>query len=166
MTKRREGNGPYQVEVLHVFNYPYTPEYKSIRVFEDRDWRGAFFRFGLSMGISGLEFLGQIASFERRLRGAAPSSLALPYPFRTWPGTGMGADRDKREVRKILYFEQYSGAILRILMYGEVDKIKLGKTYYCQVGVTFCPKTKVFTFKRKHGVEVGIIVVHLFIELR
>ena len=43
----------------------------------------SFFRLGLSMGFSKLEFLGQIAPFERRLRGVAPTPLALPYPFRT-----------------------------------------------------------------------------------
>ena len=42
-----------------------------------------YFRLGLSMGCSELEFLGQIASFERRLRGVAPTPLALPYPSRT-----------------------------------------------------------------------------------
>ena len=30
--------------------------------------------------------------------------LALPYPFRTLPGSGMGAERDKREIAKNLYF--------------------------------------------------------------
>ena len=35
------------------------------------------------MGPSELEFLGQIASFERRLRGAALTPLAMPYPFGT-----------------------------------------------------------------------------------
>ena len=43
-----------------------------------------------------LEFLGQIASFERRLRGTAPTPLVLPYPFRTSTWTRMGAERDKR----------------------------------------------------------------------
>ena len=42
----------------------------------------------------------------------------------------MEAERDKRKVRKFLYFERYSPVILRILMYGEVDKIKLGKTLF------------------------------------
>ena len=42
-----------------------------------------FFRLGLSIRCSELEFLGQTASFERRLRGAAPTPLALPYPFGT-----------------------------------------------------------------------------------
>ena len=42
----------------------------------------------------------------------------------------MEAERDKREVRKFLYFERYSPVILRILMYGEVDEIKLGKTLF------------------------------------
>ena len=65
-----------------------------------------FFRLGLSMGFLKPEFPGQIASYERRLRGAAPTPLALPYPFRTWPGSGMGAERDKREVAKVLYIEE------------------------------------------------------------
>ena len=56
------------------------------------------------MGFSKLEFLGQIAPFERRLRGAAPMPLVLPYPFRTCPESVMGIERDKREVAKILYF--------------------------------------------------------------
>ena len=42
----------------------------------------------------------------------APSSgktpLTLPYPFRFWPGSGTWAERDKREVRKILYFRRYT----------------------------------------------------------
>ena len=33
--------------------------------------------------IRGTGILGQIASFERRLREAAPTPLALPCPFRT-----------------------------------------------------------------------------------
>ena len=33
--------------------------------------------------ILGTGTFGQIASFELRLRGAAPTPLALPYPFRT-----------------------------------------------------------------------------------
>ena len=42
----------------------------------------------------------------------------------------MNAERDKREARKMLYFERYSSVFLRILVYGEVDKIKLGKTQF------------------------------------
>ena len=42
----------------------------------------------------------------------------------------MDAERDKREARKMLYFERYSPVILRLLMYGEVAKIKLGKTLF------------------------------------
>ena len=45
---------------------------------------------------------------ETRPRGAAQTPLALPYPFRTWPGSGTWAERDKREVRKFLYFGQYT----------------------------------------------------------
>ena len=64
----------------------------------------------------------------------------------------MDAERDKREARKILYFERYSPVILRILMYEEVDKIKLGKTYYFQIGVIFCPKTNNNIYcKKNHG---------------
>ena len=46
-------------------------------------FRSGVFFLGLRMGFSELEFFGQTASFERRLRGAAPTPLALPYPFRT-----------------------------------------------------------------------------------
>ena len=42
----------------------------------------------------------------------------------------MGAERDKREARKKMRFERYSPVILRILMYGEVDKIELGETLF------------------------------------
>ena len=34
--------------------------------------------------ILGTGIFGKKASFERRLRGAAQTPLALPYPFRTW----------------------------------------------------------------------------------
>ena len=82
------------------------------------------------MGFSELEFLDQIASFERLLRGEAPTPLALPYPFCTSTYTWIDAERDKREVRKKMYFERCSPVIIRILMYGEVDNIKLGKTLF------------------------------------
>ena len=42
----------------------------------------------------------------------------------------MEAERDKRQVREKMNFERYSPVILRILMYGEVDKIKLSKTIF------------------------------------
>ena len=45
---------------------------------------GVWFRFGRSMGFLELEFLGQIASFERRLLEAVLTPLTVPYPFRTW----------------------------------------------------------------------------------
>ena len=64
------------------------------------------------MGFSKLEFLGQIASFERRLRGAAQTPLALPYLFRAWTGSGMWAERDKREVLNFLYFGRYTPELL------------------------------------------------------
>ena len=89
-----------------------------------------FFRLGSSMGLSDLKFLCQIASFERRHRRAAPTPLSLPYLFRTSTWTRMKAERDKREVRKMLYLERYSPVILEILMYGEVDKIQLDKILF------------------------------------
>ena len=44
-----------------------------------------FFSSRPKYAIRGTGILGHIASFERRLRGAAqtPLVLALPYPFRT-----------------------------------------------------------------------------------
>ena len=47
-----------------------------------------------------------IASFERRLRGAAPTPLTLPCPFRTSTCTQTDAERDKREVAKIPHVEE------------------------------------------------------------
>ena len=68
----------------------------------------SFFRSRPQHAILGTGILGQIASFKHCLRGAAQTPLALPYPFRTWPGSGTWAERDKREVRKILYFGRYT----------------------------------------------------------
>ena len=67
------------------------------------------------MGFSNLEFLGQITSFERCVRVAAPTPLALPYLFRTSPGTLMGAEGDTREVTNILYFGLYFRADLDVV---------------------------------------------------
>ena len=50
--------------------------------------------------------LGRIASFERRLRGAAPTPLALPCPFRKSTWTWTDAERDKQEVAKISHAEK------------------------------------------------------------
>ena len=71
--------------------------YEMIRVFERTRIGEELFFVSASIWKS-RDFLGQIASFDHRLRGAAPSPLTLPHPFRTWPGTGMEAERDKREV--------------------------------------------------------------------
>ena len=55
------------------------------------------------MGFSKLEILGQIASFERRLRGAAPTPLALPYHINigwlAFPGKFSGLSSRKNNPR-------------------------------------------------------------------
>ena len=55
--------------------------------------------------IRGTGILGQIASFVRRLRWAAPTPLALPCPFSTSTWTRTGAERDKRDVAKTPHVE-------------------------------------------------------------
>ena len=121
------------------------------------------------MEFSELEFLGQIASFECRLRGAVPTPLTLPYPFHTSTSTRMEAERDKREVRIFLYFERYSWVILRILKYGEVDKMKLGKTLLpnrrnilSQNKYIYC-KTESPWYRGRYDSIVGL---HFVIEFR
>ena len=44
----------------------------------------SLFSFRPQYAIFGTGILGPIASFDRRLRGAAPTPLALQYPLRTW----------------------------------------------------------------------------------
>ena len=76
----------------------------------------------------------------------------------------MNAERNKREARKIMYFERYTPVILRILMYGEADTIKLGKTFFPSY-FAVSPKTNnIYCKTNHHGTAVGIIVVRLFIE--
>ena len=100
------------------------------------------------MRFSELDFLGQIAWFERRLRGAAQTPLALPYPFRTWPGSGTWAERDKREVRNFLYFGRYTPELfldLGVYMQSLNEKnIYMGKClfpswHHFQIGFLFRP---------------------------
>ena len=83
-------------------------------------------------GILETEILGQIASFERRFRGAPPTPArpALSVPHLDVNERGyMEPERDKRGVRKFLFFQWFSRFILGILMYGVVDVTKLGKTW-------------------------------------
>ena len=78
----------------------------------------------------------------------------------------MDAERDKRETRKLLYFERYSPVMLRILMYGEVDEKNLARHYF-QISIIVCPKTNnIYCKNNLPRTAVGIIVVHLFIEFR
>ena len=61
------------------------------------------------------------------------------WSIRSAPRCGRWARQAR--TRKKMYFERYSPGILRLLIYGAVDKIKLGKTLYFQIGVIICPKT-------------------------
>ena len=72
------------------------------------DLMRSFFPPRPQYAILGTGILGQIASFERRRRGAAQTPLSLPYAFRTWPGSSTWTARDKREVRDLLYFGRYT----------------------------------------------------------
>ena len=49
-------------------------------------------------------------------------------------------------------------------MYGEIDETKLGKTSVPNWR-HICPKTKILGERNPHVTAVGIIVVHLFVEL-
>ena len=90
-----------------------------------------FFPSRSQYAILGTGILGQIASFERRLRGAAQTPLALPCPFRTWPGSGTWAERDRREVRKFLYLGGIRPSYSWILAYAELKRKKhMGKRLF------------------------------------
>ena len=99
--------------------------------------------------ILGTGILGQIASFERRLRGAAQTPFALPYPFRTWTGSRTWAERDKREVRKKAYLGGIRPSYSWILAYAELSterKKHVGKHlfpswHHFKVGSYFVPTT-------------------------
>ena len=83
----------------------------------------SFFSSRPQYAILGTGILGQKASFERRLRGAAPTPFALTYPFRTSTWTRIDAERDKREMR---FF--WGGGGIRpsyswILAYAELERI-------------------------------------------
>ena len=65
------------------------------------------------------ELLSQVIEYSSV--GSAVAFISRSNPFVRRPPS-------KREARKILYFERYSPVVLSIFMYGEVAKIKLGKT--------------------------------------
>ena len=105
----------------------------------------SFFPSRLQDAILGTGILGQIASFERRRRGAAQTSLALPYPFRTWPGSGTWAERDEREVRNFFLLGGIHPSYSWILAYAELErKNHMGKQlfpswHHFQIGFLFRP---------------------------
>ena len=61
----------------------YIDTYMYIIILCFRDSVRSFFSSRPKYAIRGTGILGQIASFERRRWGAAPTPLALPCPFRT-----------------------------------------------------------------------------------
>ena len=87
------------------------------------------------MGFLKLEFLGQIASFNRRLRAAAQMPLALPCLFHTWSGSGVWAERDKRQVRKKCISGGIRPSSSWILAYAELERKKTWRDIYFQVGI-------------------------------
>ena len=64
--------------------------------------------------------------FVRALSSGGGSNAPRPVlSVRTWPGSGMGAERDKREVAKMLYFDKYSRAFGCILPSAERDNFQI-----------------------------------------
>ena len=67
--------------------------------------------------------------------GAAQTPLVLPYPFRTRPGSGMWAKRNKREVRKKMYFGRYTPEVFLDLGICRARTTKTRENIYLQVGI-------------------------------
>ena len=121
------------------------------------------FRLGLSMGFLKLDFLGEIASFERRLQGRLqrPSPCLIRSPPRRERGWGLSETSEK-----YTNFDILNGNLQ--LFFGSLcmERLNLARHYF-QIGVIFRPKTKsIYCKTNPHGTAVGIIVVHLFIEFR
>ena len=100
------------------------------------------FRLGLSIGFSQPEFLGRIALSERRLQGAAPTPLTLPYPFCKSTWTRIDAERDKLEVRFFFVFRQYTPELfLRLGIYiciswTNKSRNKISNLFHFPIGIT------------------------------
>ena len=125
-----------EIEMSARFGPIFEHTYK-YRLCDDFCFRGdrglvrSFFRVGCSMGFLDWNFpvksLCSSAVFGGRPQHPSPCPIrSAPRRERRW----MEAGRDEREVREILHFEQYSPVIVRMLTYGEVDKIKFGKTLF------------------------------------
>ena len=72
----------------------------------------------------------------------------------------MDAERDKREVRKKMYFERYSPVIildLEVHVYGEVDNINLGKTFFPNCRLILSQNKNTYCEKNPRGTAVGMI---------
>ena len=95
-----------------------------------------FFRLGLGMGFSKLESIGQIASFERRLRGAAPTPLTLPYPFRTSTRTGWGGKETSETWPNICILGGIYPGYSWILACAKLEPKNMAKHF--QIGIIYC----------------------------
>ena len=95
----------------------------------DRNLVRSFFRLGHSAGFSELEFIYQIPSFAPRVRGEAPTSLTVPYPFFTSTWTRIHAKRDKREVRSFWILGVVRPRYYWIFAYVELDRKNQGTTF-------------------------------------
>ena len=77
----------------------------------------------------------------------------------------MDAERDEQEARENMYFERYPPVIWDPDL-ERLNKRKLSPQY-SQICLMFCPKTNnVYYNKNSHGIEVGIIIMHLFVEFQ
>ena len=85
----------YMISMVYMVYMTYMVYMIYKYMYDHSFWGGfgqEFFPSRPQYAILGTGILGQIASFERRLRGAAQTPLALPYPFRIWPGSGTWAE--------------------------------------------------------------------------
>ena len=93
-----------------------------------------FFRPGLSVGFSELNF--SVKSLRSSaVFGGPQTPLALPYPFRTWPGSGTWAERDKREVQILVFWAVYARAILGSWHKQSLNEKNILENIYFQGGI-------------------------------
>ena len=148
-----------QVHILHI--------YMMILVFEGtRIWSGVFFVSASVWDSRNWNFsvksICSSAVFGGRLQRPSPCLI------RSAPGRerGQTPSETSEKCARTTRFERYSPVILRISMYGEVDKINLGKKTFPNWRHNQSQNKEYLLKKNPHGTAVGIIVVHLFVEFR